>query len=596
MNQPPPFPSEGRKSLPERLNHWREMLAARLGVSAARREEIYLELSKAATLRDPSYWLQLLFAAGIATLGLVLNSPAVIIGAMLISPLMGPILAGGLSFAAGDLILGIRALVTLLVSSLTAISFAMVLVWLLPFREMTAEIAGRTQPTTLDLAVALFSGAIGSLAICREVKGVVTSIPGVAIAVALMPPLCVVGYGTGLAVSQNGAEGWRIASGGGLLFLTNLVAITFTAMIVFLVLHIDTAEVRDKVREWRRSDQESVFTRYLLMRFRLSDRVRNIGGLSSRLLMILAALILLVIPLTRTLSQLRGEITRQQEENRLRRAATQIWQQYFEKQSNGESRSFLDHVAVSTTEDQLRLNLRVFDAQPYTEAEKTEYTRLLAERLRRPAETIQLQLLEVPTAAALLSVKERQEIVAAAPPTIPELRANFWQGINTAMQGLRLPPAAQLLSYRVMTSSQNRTEVVVVYLSEREIEPDAQALILQDIRARFATPNLQVNYERIPATLGTLEFRRNTDTLPTTAQPLLQQLAQVLQQQPQLGAEIVVHREPNEASDIAAKRFQAVRAVLVEKSGLPAEKITTTEGTEARRTALLNLRRNEAKK
>jgi len=566
-----------------------------LGVNTARREEIYLELSKAATLRDPSYWLQLLFAAGIATLGLVLNSPAVIIGAMLISPLMGPILAGGLSFAAGDLILGIRALITLLVSALTSITFAMVLVWFLPFREMTAEIAGRTQPTTLDLAVALFSGAIGSIAISREVKGVVTSIPGVAIAVALMPPLCVVGYGAGIALSQNGAEGWRIASGGGLLFLTNLVAITFTAMMVFLALHIDTSEVRDKVRDWRRTDQESVFTRYVLMRFHLSDRLRNIGGLGSRLLMILLALVLLVIPLTRTLSQLRSEIARQQEENRIRRAATQIWQQYFEKQRNGETRSFLDHISVVAADNQLRLNMRVFDSEPYTEAEKTEYARLLAERLGRPAATIQLQLLEVPTASALLSVKARQEIAAEVPPTVAELRAKYWQGINAAMQGLRLPPAAQLLDYRVVTSSQNQSQVVVVYLSERDIEPDAQALMQQDIRARLMAPALQVSYERIPATFGPLEFRRNTDTLPSTAAPVLEQLAQSLKQHPQLGVEVLVNSETNEAPDIATKRFEVVRASLLEISGLSAERITDTKDTKAGRTALLRLRRVETK-
>lgn len=256
----------------------RDRLARKLGVSPERKLEVYLELSKSTSLRDPSYWLQLLFAAGIATMGLVLNSPAVIIGAMLISPLMGPILAGGLSFAAGDFILGLRAGSMLFLSCLVAIAFSVLLVGFLPFKEITGEIAARTQPTTLDLVVALFSGAIGSMAICKETKGVVTSIPGVAIAVALMPPLCVVGYGFGVAVSLDGTEGLRVARGGGLLFLTNLVAITFTAMVTFLILHIDTEQVRERIREWRREDQESVIARYLLQRFRLTPRIRNIGG------------------------------------------------------------------------------------------------------------------------------------------------------------------------------------------------------------------------------------------------------------------------------------------------------------------------------
>ncbi len=454
---------------------------------------------------------------------------------------------------------------------------------------MTAEIAGRTRPTTLDLAVALFSGAIGSIAISREVKGVVTSIPGVAIAVALMPPLCVVGYGAGIAFSQNGTEGWRIAGGGGLLFLTNLVAITFTAMLVFLALHIDTQEARNKVREWRRTDRESVFTRYLLMRFHLSDRLRNIGGLWSRLLMILIALSLLVIPLTRTLSQLRGEVKQQQEENRIRRAATQVWQQYFEKLANGEARSFLDSVSVSDTDDQLRLNLRVFDAQPYTEAEKTEYTRLLAERLGRAVSSIQFQLLEVPTAAALLSIKARQELAKPAPATVAELRANFWQGVNTALQGLRLPPAAQMLGYRVVTGINNQTQVVLSYLGEREIEPDAQALLEQEIRARLAVPATQVSFERLPATVGPVEFRRNRSEFVTAAPALLEQVSQLLKQQPTLRAEITGNAAANEQAAIAEARAQVVRKSLLEKTGLPADRITTAQGREARRIVLIRL-------
>ena len=82
------------------IARFRNGFARNLGVSAARKEEIYLDIAQAVTLTDTSYWLQVLFAAGIATLGLVLNSPAVIIGAMLISPLMGSILANGLALAA----------------------------------------------------------------------------------------------------------------------------------------------------------------------------------------------------------------------------------------------------------------------------------------------------------------------------------------------------------------------------------------------------------------------------------------------------------------------------------------------------------------
>jgi uncharacterized hydrophobic protein (TIGR00271 family) len=240
-----------------RLGGW---FAKNLGVNTVRKEQVYLDIAQSVTLTDASYWIQVWFAAGIATLGLVLNSPAVIIGAMLISPLMGSILANGLALAAGDVILGLRAIFNLILSCGLAMSFAVLLVLILPFKEMTSEILARTQPNLLDLFIALFSGAVGAVAICKEAKGVVTSIPGVSIAVALMLPLWVVGYGIGMAVSLSPAIGLAVARGGGLLFFTNFVAITFMAMLVFLSLQIGTDPVREGVRAWREGDRESIWT------------------------------------------------------------------------------------------------------------------------------------------------------------------------------------------------------------------------------------------------------------------------------------------------------------------------------------------------
>lgn len=115
------------------------------------------------------------------------------------------------------------------------------IVWLLPFHSITSEILARINPNLLDLGIALFSGLAGSVAVCRTAGASgVTTLPGVAIAVALMPPLCTVGYGMG--------SGWntRIMGGAGLLFLTNLVAIVISAFAVFLLVGMNTQEVRMK--------------------------------------------------------------------------------------------------------------------------------------------------------------------------------------------------------------------------------------------------------------------------------------------------------------------------------------------------------------
>lgn len=138
-----------------------------LAVDEESKPKVYLQVFDAAEVFSLNYALELLLSAGIATFGLVLDSPAVVIGAMLISPLMGPILAGGLALAAADIYLGIKSLLSVLLSSVCAVLFAATLVWLLPFHSPTQEILARTHPNLLDLGVALFSGLAGSIVVCR---------------------------------------------------------------------------------------------------------------------------------------------------------------------------------------------------------------------------------------------------------------------------------------------------------------------------------------------------------------------------------------------------------------------------------------------
>ena len=210
-----------------------------LRIDGRQKPKAYAQIYSAAEMSSLSYWLEIVFSAGIAAFGLVLNSPAVIIGAMLISPLMGPIMAAGLALAAGDLYLAIKAIANLAASISLAVAFSAFIVWLLPFHSVTNEILARTNPTLLDLGVALFSGLAGSVAVCRFGGGeAVTTLPGVAIAVALMPPLCTIGFGLGSGVNT------RIMGGGGLLFLTNLVAIVASAFAVFLLVGMNSPEVR----------------------------------------------------------------------------------------------------------------------------------------------------------------------------------------------------------------------------------------------------------------------------------------------------------------------------------------------------------------
>jgi uncharacterized hydrophobic protein (TIGR00271 family) len=580
---------------PQLAKRFRDWFADHLGVDEDRKQLLYEDLSSAATLRDATYWLQILFAAGIATLGLVLNSPAVIIGAMLISPLMGPILSAGLSLATGDFILGLRAITNLALSCVVAIIFAVVLVGLLPFKEMTDEIAARTQPTTLDLVVAFFSGAIGSIATCKQVKGVVTSIPGVAIAVALMPPLCVAGYGIGYAFSVSGAEGMRVARGGGLLFLTNLVAITFTAMIVFLALHIDTPSVRQRIEEWRAEDPESEWFRSTLKRLHVSTQIRSIGSLPGRFLMIALAILVILIPLAQSFNQLRGEIARKQEENKIRKAAITLWQQNFGKLADGRQRSFMDQLSVAQQDGKVGLQLRVFTSKPLSSEERNNYTRLVAADLNRTPDSVAVQFVEIPTTSEDLFAKAREERHIETPPSVAQLQASFAQGIDSALTGLRLPTPAQLLDYKVTTSSVEPFGVDISYLSERDIEPDARALIVDDVRSRLNYPTADISLTRVEDSFGPLIFSRNQTVLVTSAAILLDRIGQILQQHQGLKLVILVATEKGERDGISAERATAIGNYLVSNRHADQSRIAVGAVTEPARGTRLKLKVAESR-
>lgn len=168
------------------------------------------------------YVFLILVSAAISMLGLLMPSVAVLIGAMLLSPLMMPIIGLGFGIATLDFHEIRRAATALALGSAIAILLSVVIVTMSPVQTITSEIAGRTRPTLFDLLVALLSAVAGAYALIRGRGGAVV---GVAIAIALMPPLAVVGFGL---ATWN----WTVFSGSLLLFLTNAVTIALTAALV----------------------------------------------------------------------------------------------------------------------------------------------------------------------------------------------------------------------------------------------------------------------------------------------------------------------------------------------------------------------------
>lgn len=144
------------------------------------------------SFRGSNLWI-LACAIVVASIGLNVNSTAVIIGAMLISPLMGPIIGAGFGLGIYDSELVKKALKNLLIATIVSLVVSTTYFYLSPFKETQSELLARTSPNIYDLLIAFFGGLVGVIAITRVEKG--NPIPGVAIATALMPPLCTAGYG-----------------------------------------------------------------------------------------------------------------------------------------------------------------------------------------------------------------------------------------------------------------------------------------------------------------------------------------------------------------------------------------------------------------
>jgi uncharacterized hydrophobic protein (TIGR00271 family) len=198
-------------------------------LAAERRQEVLHELDDASS-PGFDYFLMTILSCSIATFGLLTNSTAVIIGAMLVAPLMSPILGLSLASVAGKQRMFEKAVLALTegVAISILLSFLLGLIArFLPFINLSilpSEVLSRTRPSPFDLGIALAGGAAAAYALAQPKLS--AALPGVAIATALMPPVCTIGIGISLADSS-------VALGASLLFFTNLAAISFAGILVF---------------------------------------------------------------------------------------------------------------------------------------------------------------------------------------------------------------------------------------------------------------------------------------------------------------------------------------------------------------------------
>jgi uncharacterized hydrophobic protein (TIGR00271 family) len=299
MSSPLPIPSDNTHA--SSLTRLQDRLGALLGCGPEAREPLVASMMRRDAREATSYWFQLIVAVGIATLGLVLGSTAVVIGAMLVAPLMGPIVHLGMGLATGSPYLVLRSGLRVALSIAFATCSSALLTLLLPFHELNAEILARTSPTALDLLTAGFCALAGVYSALRPSSDTATTAAGTSIGISLVPPLCASGYGLG-----TGA--WPVAGGAALLFLTNMVAIVLVATVAFIAVGFNRTDVAQlEQTEFLRSEGGQGRITWAISR-RLEQLFEAHWGRWLRVLMPFMLLAMVYIPLRQALDEVAWQI------------------------------------------------------------------------------------------------------------------------------------------------------------------------------------------------------------------------------------------------------------------------------------------------
>jgi uncharacterized hydrophobic protein (TIGR00271 family) len=280
-----------------------------IGMPEDRIQEVAEELFASTEQHPAVYWIYLAISAGIAFFGLVMSSTAVVIGAMLVSPLMTPLVQTGMAFAMGNLYLALRSLIRVILSTLGVVIFAVLTTVILPFEQITPEIAARTQPNALDLFVALFCAVVASLTTARQASDTVSAAAGTAISIALVPPLCVMGFGLGILDGH-------VFMGSTLLFIANLAAIILVSDLFFLLVGFARVNVSDLEEKVIGEREKTRLTYRFVKSLHIADR-RALRWARLKIALPLFFVLAVALPLSNALSQVAWEVNTKKNINRV---------------------------------------------------------------------------------------------------------------------------------------------------------------------------------------------------------------------------------------------------------------------------------------
>ena len=430
-----------------------------LGLRTDERPELFRDTADAATDADLPFFLVLLLSGLIATLGLVLNSTAVVIGAMLVAPLLGPLMGLSLSVAVGDGRLFIQTLVTILVGAAAVVALAALVTWALPVDTVTEQIAARTTPNILDLLIAVASGLAGAVVIASRESRLSGSIPGVAVAVALVPPLGVAGFGIGTGLQ------WSLISGSLLLFGANLAGIVLSGLLVFLLVGMARHEVVETAARWHMELRSSGLAR-ACERLPLPGDGGAASSPINRILLTLGFVILVSLPLARSFGHFVREV-------RLNQAADAA-----ERTLEADGRTLVVNRSITEEGAGGTVTFRVTTQRRVPESEQTDLSDQMSLVVGKP---VALRLVQIVVPSGQL--RQAADALPVAPvttmptETTADLLAPLEDRLRQAGGDTLLPPGASLLGSALTVAPGQPPVLEVTYGAAARLSPDAEALV-----------------------------------------------------------------------------------------------------------------------
>jgi len=480
-----------------------------------------------------SYLYSLILANLIALLGLLTNSIAVVIGAMLISPLMGPIFSLGLAFTLGDLRLAVRAVRIIVVSILMTVFVAAFFTLLSPLKVATHEILARTRPNVYDLLIAVFAGAAGALALCTRRNYLFTT-TGVAIATAVIPPLSVVGYGVGT---------WQpgIAAGGFLLFFTNLVAILLSSDVVFY-----------------------------FCRFRGSMAMET-GYPARRRFQILGIVLTVIsIPLVVTL------VTDIHRANLTKRVESVL-----KARLNIRQHSRLTRVSIGEDGGKYSVSASINTVKYVDSRTMTEIEQELAKRLGR-ASILELEQVIVRSGAVDPPMLPRTPVPAAPPPpeTLASLRDRSMARIREGCGEMESYIAPFRIASCGVSFSDRGLPVVVRLTIARDVPPDRRELLwLRTALVRKLGEPVELQVEAVPL-LPPITFNEQQE-IDVAGRSSLETLRRYIPSLPGYHLTVIAPVADRKSAVAVRHRTASLKKYLVTELKVPPERISVMSGNDA---------------